>query len=82
MVLDTKSAPKCRIHVAMEGFEWFMYNRTAAFENILSQMTGGDVTGADVHGVRSRESEFPSSLNPSMQERGLSESKHILRPFS
>ncbi len=28
----------CRIHVSFHGFEWFLYNRTAAFDNIISQM--------------------------------------------
>ncbi|TFK25683.1 hypothetical protein FA15DRAFT_334222 [Coprinopsis marcescibilis] len=28
----------CRIQVSLEGFEWFMYNRTASFDNIVSQM--------------------------------------------
>lgn len=59
------TTPKCRIHVSMEGFEWFMYNRTATFEHILSQMTG-----TTAQGVRSRESNNPS-LNPSVNERGL-----------
>ncbi|KAI9507444.1 hypothetical protein F5148DRAFT_115990 [Russula earlei] len=29
---------RCRFHATFEGFEWFMYNRTAAFDNIVSQM--------------------------------------------
>ncbi|KAH9935463.1 uncharacterized protein B0H18DRAFT_1114206 [Fomitopsis serialis] len=28
----------CRVHVSLQGFECFVYNRTAAYENILSQM--------------------------------------------
>ncbi len=28
----------CRFHASFEGFEWFIYNRTAAFDNIVSQM--------------------------------------------
>ncbi|KAE9411411.1 hypothetical protein BT96DRAFT_961320 [Gymnopus androsaceus JB14] len=28
----------CRIQVSIHGFEWFLYNRTAAYDNILSQM--------------------------------------------
>ncbi|KAI0058067.1 hypothetical protein BV25DRAFT_1994498 [Artomyces pyxidatus] len=28
----------CRIHASVEGFEWFLYNRTTAFDNIVSQM--------------------------------------------
>jgi hypothetical protein len=30
--------PHCRFHMTFEGFEWFLYNRTAAFDNIVSQM--------------------------------------------
>lgn len=29
----------CRIQVSFQGFEWFLYNRTAAYDNIVSQMT-------------------------------------------
>lgn len=28
----------CRIKISLEGFEWFLYNRTAAYDNILAQM--------------------------------------------
>jgi hypothetical protein len=31
-------SPHCRFHMTFEGFEWFIYNRTAAFDNIVSQM--------------------------------------------
>ncbi len=27
---------RCRFHATFEGFEWFIYNRTAAFDNIVS----------------------------------------------
>ena len=30
--------PRCRFHATLEGFEWFLYNRTAAFDYIVSQM--------------------------------------------
>lgn len=30
--------PSCRIKVSIHGFEWFLYNRTAAYDHILSQM--------------------------------------------
>ena len=29
---------RCRFHATFEGFEWFIYNRTAAFDNIVSRM--------------------------------------------
>lgn len=28
----------CRVHISLQGLEWFIYNRTAAFENIVSQL--------------------------------------------
>ncbi|KAH7874742.1 uncharacterized protein C8R40DRAFT_1171340 [Lentinula edodes] len=36
-----KIAPRdssCRIQITLHGFEWFLYNRTAAYDNILAQM--------------------------------------------
>ena len=38
-VVGNKSrSPRCRFHATFEGFEWFIYNRTAAFDNIVAQM--------------------------------------------
>ncbi|KAK0195692.1 hypothetical protein F5146DRAFT_1101121 [Armillaria mellea] len=34
----------CRIQVSFQGFEWFLYNRTAAYENIISQMVSKNST--------------------------------------
>ncbi|CCM03589.1 uncharacterized protein FIBRA_05726 [Fibroporia radiculosa] len=28
----------CRVHMSLQGFEWFIYNRTAAYDNIVAQM--------------------------------------------
>lgn len=28
----------CRIHISLQGMEWFMYNRTAAFDHIASRL--------------------------------------------
>ncbi|KAF9033263.1 hypothetical protein BDZ89DRAFT_1063002 [Hymenopellis radicata] len=36
--------PSCRIQISLQGYEWFLYNRTAAFDNILSQMASRDAT--------------------------------------
>lgn len=33
-----KSPLACRVHVSLQGFEWHIYNRTAAFDNIVSQL--------------------------------------------
>ncbi|KAL4073990.1 hypothetical protein J3A83DRAFT_4507268, partial [Scleroderma citrinum] len=30
--------PSCRIKVTVHGFEWFLYNKTAAYDHIVSQM--------------------------------------------
>ncbi|KAG2150597.1 hypothetical protein DEU56DRAFT_37144 [Suillus clintonianus] len=32
------SFPSCRIKVSVQGFEWFLYNKTAAYDHIISQM--------------------------------------------
>ncbi|KAL5507471.1 CSF1 [Sanghuangporus vaninii] len=61
--LGKKFGPHCRIHVTMEGFEWFMYNRMASFENILSQLSGSN---PGLSGVKTRSRESNSySLNRS-----------------
>ena len=28
----------CRIQLSFQGVEWFLYNRTAAYDNIIAQM--------------------------------------------
>ena len=38
IVAHVSKSPRCRFHATFEGFEWFIYNRTAAFDNIVSQM--------------------------------------------
>src|SRR5712671_4419 len=35
---NASRSSRCRFHATFEGFEWFLYNRTAAFNNIVSQM--------------------------------------------
>ncbi|KAG8213869.1 hypothetical protein J3R82DRAFT_10613 [Butyriboletus roseoflavus] len=35
---QTHVLPSCRVKVSAQGFEWFLYNRTAAYDHILSQM--------------------------------------------
>ena len=34
----SRGPQSCRIQVSFQGFEWFMYNRTAAYDNIASAM--------------------------------------------
>ena len=51
--------PGCRIHIALEGLEWYMYNRTAAYENVLSQL-GATEQGINGSRMKSRESHVQS----------------------
>ncbi|KAH7888759.1 hypothetical protein F5I97DRAFT_2055646 [Phlebopus sp. FC_14] len=34
----TDAFPPCRIKVSLQGFQWYLYNKTAAYEHIISQM--------------------------------------------
>ncbi|KAI0506485.1 hypothetical protein F5B22DRAFT_450155 [Xylaria bambusicola] len=40
---DKKQKLPCRINIAVSGLEWFVYNRSAAYDSILNAMT--DATG-------------------------------------
>ncbi|KAJ6586994.1 hypothetical protein DFH09DRAFT_241649 [Mycena vulgaris] len=31
-------SPACRVQISLQGFEWFLYNRTAAYDAIVTQM--------------------------------------------
>lgn len=48
----------CRIQISLQGFEWFLYNRTAAYDNIISQMEGNNLSRpvSGVTGSRQRSS--------------------------
>ena len=35
---NKKPALSCRLHTSLEGLEWFIYNRTAAYDNIVNAM--------------------------------------------
>ncbi|KAJ7783252.1 hypothetical protein B0H16DRAFT_1877649 [Mycena metata] len=37
---DSKQSrsPSCRVQISLQGFEWFLYNRTAAYDAIVTQM--------------------------------------------
>jgi hypothetical protein len=37
---STKDSEQCRLQISLHGFEWFLYNRTPAYENIMNQMQG------------------------------------------
>lgn len=38
ILVKERSPLSCRIHVALQGMEWFIYNRTAAYDHIVSQL--------------------------------------------
>jgi len=38
IVPHVSKSSRCRFHATFEGFEWFIYNRTAAFDNIVARM--------------------------------------------
>uniref|UniRef100_D8QC92 Csf1 N-terminal domain-containing protein n=1 Tax=Schizophyllum commune (strain H4-8 / FGSC 9210) TaxID=578458 RepID=D8QC92_SCHCM len=48
----------CRIQVSLQGFEWFMYNRTPAYDNIVAQMMQQDHVGQPVERRKSFMSEW------------------------
>ncbi|KAG7440025.1 uncharacterized protein BT62DRAFT_646663 [Guyanagaster necrorhizus] len=60
-----KSGPQnslCRIQVSFQGFEWFLYNRTAAYDNIISQMVS---TSPAYHKTRRSSTECRQSFQMS-----------------
>jgi hypothetical protein len=57
-------SPRCRFHVTFEGFEWLMYNRTAAFDNIVSQMEANTP-------VPERHAQGSSTDRPASQRRHI-----------
>ena len=58
----------CRIHISLQGLEWLMYNRTAAYDNIVTHLnvdipitpapTPAPDGGASVRKIFSRTSVF------------------------
>ncbi len=78
----------CRVHISLEGLEWFMYNRTAAFDNIVSQL-GPDVPAtptatpvpdgaASVRKIFSRTSVFNDCMHSSYSLFMIQEAHHSL----
>jgi len=52
----------CRIQISLQGVEWFLYNRTAAYDNIISQMENG---GNFPNGRRASTTHYPPT-NPTI----------------
>ncbi|KAF9465079.1 hypothetical protein BDZ94DRAFT_1351083 [Collybia nuda] len=53
----------CRIQISLQGFEWFLYNRTAAYDNIISQMEKNNLSrsASGATGPRQKSSRAASS---------------------
>lgn len=42
LVVKSKTPLSCRVNISLQGLEWFLYNRTAAYENIVAAMEASD----------------------------------------
>lgn len=77
--------PRCRFHATLEGFEWFLYNRTAAFDDIVSRMEEktpvpercAQSLGTDGTSFQLRQLFTKSSVNESAYRLFLSRWYHI-----
>lgn len=48
MPVNAEKTPlSCRLHVSLQGLEWFMYNRTVAYDNVVSAMETGMSNSVD-----------------------------------
>ena len=54
-----KSPLTCRVHMSLQGFEWFVYNRTVSYDNIVAQMETDHMPSTPA----------PSSVRESLDER-------------
>jgi hypothetical protein len=63
----------CRIQVSFQGFEWFMYNRTAAYDNIAAAM--------DPNGTGARSDSRRRSEDTGESRRTTTKSSGIEGPF-
>ncbi|KAI0288543.1 hypothetical protein BC826DRAFT_1107677 [Russula brevipes] len=91
----TSRSPRCRFHVTFEGFEWFIYNRTAAFDNIVSYMeaktpvperraqaVGADGAASHLRHFFSKSSAAGDSNVPTSRVRNPSSAAKFLRNFA
>ncbi|KAJ2977452.1 hypothetical protein NQ176_g4359 [Zarea fungicola] len=85
-VLDDKSPDKdnnsklpCRINVNLVGLEWFVYNRTPAYEGVLAGLKQADATRSssnDAYNEKTNATEMPRKRNT----RGLDQLEEIFPP--
>lgn len=59
MVLLANRLWSCRIQLSFQGLEWFLYNRTAAYDDIIAQMekASRSTSRASSQGILSRSSQ-------------------------
>ncbi|KAI6157760.1 hypothetical protein BKA82DRAFT_130576 [Pisolithus tinctorius] len=43
-----RTLPPCRVKISVHGFEWFLYNKTAAYDHIISQMQAGTSSNSEL----------------------------------
>ncbi|KAI0074167.1 hypothetical protein K474DRAFT_1774197 [Panus rudis PR-1116 ss-1] len=53
--LKQKAPLSCRVHLSLQGLEWLIYNRTAAFDNIISSMEASAESAPEEEGRPSGE---------------------------
>ncbi|KAF9450414.1 hypothetical protein P691DRAFT_468038 [Macrolepiota fuliginosa MF-IS2] len=68
----------CRIQITVQGFEWFLYNRTAAYDNIIAQMEESLNRNISRSTDRNRSSQKLNRFD-SMPSRGPSRLRRTLR---
>ncbi|GJE95456.1 hypothetical protein PsYK624_116400 [Phanerochaete sordida] len=48
--LHAQKAPlSCRLHISLQGLEWFIYNRTAAYDSVVSAMHSNFPDASEAH---------------------------------
>ena len=51
-VNSEKSPLSCRLHISLQGLEWFIYNRTTAYDDVVNAMDGNISRSPDGSHVR------------------------------
>lgn len=72
------SSLPCRLNVSLNGLEWFVYNRTPAYDGILRNLTGDGATG-DGHAADLGASTYPEEADAdrgSVRRRGKERSSN------
>ncbi|KAJ8503140.1 hypothetical protein ONZ45_g11120 [Pleurotus djamor] len=67
---DHKSARRshsCRVQVKLQGFQWFMYNRTPSFDSIIDQLMQDLPQRTPSYGTEGRRSMSKGSVIPSFR---------------